>query len=62
VNTVGDRDIVGYRLDQDTTEVPLLVSSEYDEVSPQLSPTGAGSPTHPGDRRVGGLCAIPFPT
>jgi tRNA A-37 threonylcarbamoyl transferase component Bud32 len=36
---IGGRDIVGYRLDQDTAEVPLLVS-EYDEVSPQLSPDG----------------------
>ncbi|NJD18786.1 MAG: hypothetical protein FIA95_05820 [Gemmatimonadetes bacterium] len=38
-SAVGARDIVGYRLDQDTAEVPLLVS-EYDEVSPQLSPDG----------------------
>ncbi|NJD18270.1 MAG: hypothetical protein FIA95_03175, partial [Gemmatimonadetes bacterium] len=36
----GERDIVGYRLDQDTAEVPLLGSSEYDETSPQLSPDG----------------------
>ncbi len=39
INTIGNRDIVGYRLDQDTAEVPLLVS-EYDELSPQLSPDG----------------------
>ncbi|MDP2957573.1 MAG: hypothetical protein Q8N53_14200, partial [Longimicrobiales bacterium] len=45
--TVGDRDIVGYRLDQDTTEVPLLVSSEYDESHRRSHPMGAGSPTHP---------------
>ncbi|NJD20148.1 MAG: serine/threonine-protein kinase, partial [Gemmatimonadetes bacterium] len=38
-SAVGARDIVGYRLDQDTTEVPLLIS-EYDEVSPQISPDG----------------------
>jgi eukaryotic-like serine/threonine-protein kinase len=35
----GDRHIVGYRLDQDTTEVPLLVS-DYDHVSPRLSRDG----------------------
>lgn len=36
---VGSRHIVAYRLDQDTTEIPLLVS-DYDHVSPQISPDG----------------------
>jgi serine/threonine-protein kinase len=35
----GNRHIVGYRLDQDTTEIPLLVS-DYDHVSPRLSRDG----------------------
>jgi eukaryotic-like serine/threonine-protein kinase len=35
----GNRHIVGYRLDQDTTEIPLLVS-EYDHDSPRLSRDG----------------------
>jgi Tol biopolymer transport system component len=39
LTTIGGRNIVGYRLDQDTTEVPLLMS-DYDEVAPQLSPDG----------------------
>ncbi len=35
----GARDIVAYRMEADTTEVPLL-TSDYDEVAPQLSPDG----------------------
>jgi serine/threonine-protein kinase len=35
----GARDIVAYRPDGDTAEVPLLTSN-YDEVAPQLSPDG----------------------
>jgi Tol biopolymer transport system component len=36
---IGGRDVLGYRLGGDTTEVPLL-ASPYDEVSPQISPDG----------------------
>ncbi|MGD2068656.1 MAG: protein kinase [Gemmatimonadota bacterium] len=35
----GQRDIVAYRLEGDTAEIPL-VRTEYDEISPQLSPDG----------------------
>jgi serine/threonine-protein kinase len=39
VDQTGNRHIVGYRLDQDTTEIPLLVS-DYDHDSPRLSRDG----------------------
>jgi len=35
----GGRDILGYRLDQDTAELSIL-ATEYDEISPQISPDG----------------------
>ena len=39
-NTTGARDIVAWHIDgADTTEVPLL-TSDYDEVAPKLSPDG----------------------
>jgi Tol biopolymer transport system component len=38
-NQTGARNIVAYRLEGDTAEVPLM-TSEYDEVSPSLSPDG----------------------
>ncbi len=35
----GGRDVYGYRLDADTGRIPLL-TSDYDEVSPHISPDG----------------------
>jgi len=36
---IGGRNILGYRLEGDTAEIPLL-NSEYDETAPSLSPDG----------------------
>ncbi len=40
INQVGGRDIRGIRLGVDTASVPLLVSTEFDESAPALSPDG----------------------
>jgi Tol biopolymer transport system component len=59
-NQAGDRDIVAYRLDGDTAEIPLLTSN-YDEVAPRLSPDGLLLAYASQEAGEGGVYVRPFP-